>query len=210
MLHARACEGFIIGPLITATAPTVFKQFDWSQFAAVCIGMFTEAPPLSHISTHQYHFMQILLRQFREIGFKRIGLVLSEQTDLRMDGHWTAAYLRHQMRHQKRPVIPIFARPTRSEINQSDILNWMQENNLDIAIGDCPGISPPGGIHYLNMMDRILTLPNQSTIEHDFIGIGEAATRMLSSDLVLNRRGLPTRPITQLIETKLYIQKMHG
>ena len=211
LLHARGCEGFLLSPPEDCNALSLFESFDWTRFSAVAIGQSTTLPSIPRVATDQHHLMQTLLRHLRALGYRRIGLALSGEADQRVDGHWLAAYLRHQLRHEGSLTIPVYYDVNDREGPELPIESWASNHQLDCLIQDRFRGSPLGQIKrrgesvipQIALYHPRIECPDGRVIRRDFQGIGRAAVRMLLSELILNARGLPDSPVTQLIEAKL-------
>jgi LacI family transcriptional regulator len=108
ILWSRGIEGVVIAPLqgrLTAKAARVL-DFEFEKFAAVEISETFETPDLDRSIHDQYTAMQKCLHELGALRYERIGLVVEESLDLRVNGKWTAAFLEHRHRHGAGDLVP--------------------------------------------------------------------------------------------------------
>jgi LacI family transcriptional regulator len=89
----RNIHGLILGPLFKQH-PTL--DVDWDRFSVVAYGYAIAEPHVHRVYPDFYHGMVEALRRCRAAGYKRVGTVLEEKTDLKADHLWLSAYLSEQ------------------------------------------------------------------------------------------------------------------
>jgi DNA-binding LacI/PurR family transcriptional regulator len=89
----RNIHGLILGPLFMQH-PTL--DVDWDRFSVVAYGYAIAEPHVHRVYPDFYHGMVEALRRCRAAGYKRVGTVLEEKTDLKVDHLWLSAYLSEQ------------------------------------------------------------------------------------------------------------------
>ena len=82
-------------------------RLDFNLFSAVEISETVEWPYLDRAVHDQYTSMLRALDQLSSLNYKIIGLVLEEALDLRVNGKWTAAYLRYRNQWAPRDYPPL-------------------------------------------------------------------------------------------------------
>lgn len=117
ILRARGIQGLVLMSL-----PDMGGHLDlvWDQFAFVTKGL-TVAHPSTHrvISSH-YEDMKLVLRELDRRGYRRIGLVLGERMNVRVDRAWEAAFLLHQQDIPGPDRLPALVAP----VAASEALFW--------------------------------------------------------------------------------------
>jgi hypothetical protein len=93
ILVARGIQGVILSPLPSAG---VYPDFQWSRFAVATIGQSITSPMFHRACNHQAHSMRQQLVHLRELGYRRVGLVLSEDATFRTEHSFLGAYVAEQ------------------------------------------------------------------------------------------------------------------
>ena len=210
ILRARNCQGFIVGPPEASEPLPIWADFPWEDFSAIGIGLSPALPPVLRVATNHYHLMQQILRNLRKTGIQRIGLALSSAADSRVDGLWTAAYLRHQKRNYAGDPIPILElnehAPSETACNE-----WLTTHRIEAAIANFIPKSTAlekQALAWIQLYSASIALPNGSRIERDFAELGASAARLLIANLITNERGLPRHSATYLIDAQFRNQSV--
>jgi hypothetical protein len=106
-------------------------------------------------------------------------------------------------------VIPVFGLDTAKPIDTTNLVAWVNRHKLDLVVSDRGLVSRKKEglqISFVRLYSHEIQLPGGGAIRRDFQSLGDAAIHSLLSDLILNRRGLPSRPSTQLIDCELLVR----
>ncbi len=207
ILEARGIHGFLISPL-APDGDFPFGDFTWEKFASVSLGYSLKAPALNITATHQWQLMERLLLHLSGPDSPRVGLILSRGLDERVRGQWISAYLYHR---QTRPnlsaplLVDTAVDPTR--IRQK-ILTWIREQRIGTVLTDAEVLPrmPEGAVEsgsplrVLRLDDAEIVLPDGTRIGRDFHQLGAVAIRLVISLILLDQRGIPDRPVHQLLD----------
>ena len=152
--------------------------------------------------------MLTLLDELAGLGCESIGLVLEESLDMRVNGKWTAAYLRHghQMRPKRLPPPLIMASPRQSTFDR-----WFDRHRPDAIVSvdrfglrflDERGLAIPGDINYATLdRDGIDAAHGDvSGIDQNSRLVGGAAVDVLVAAIQRGQRGIPEYPLRIQIE----------
>ncbi|MBL9205865.1 MAG: LacI family DNA-binding transcriptional regulator [Opitutaceae bacterium] len=93
ILRARNISGLLLSPQPRSDTTI---DFPWQDFSAVTFGYSLASPHLHTVVSTQYRDMRLTLDHVQALGYKRIGLALSRDHDLRTDRNYLAAYLVHE------------------------------------------------------------------------------------------------------------------
>lgn len=93
VLHARGIQGIILSPLPHAGA---YPEFEWHRFAVATIGQSIASPQFHRACNHQAHSMREQFSHLRRLGYRRIGLVLSQDATFRTEHNFLGAFLAEQ------------------------------------------------------------------------------------------------------------------
>lgn len=212
ILWNRGIEGVVIAPLLDRLEQGKNRtiDFDFSRFAAVEISETVERPDLDRAMHDQYTSMQKCCQELALLGYQRIGLVLEESLDLRVNGKWSAAFLHHrQYAGGKRHAPPLLlSRPTQSAFD-----HWFERHKPDVIVSvdglglkflAQRGLSIPQEIGYVSLdldgeaaKDLVL-----GGIDQNSRAVGAAAIDLLISSIQGGRMGVPSQPVRMEIEGK--------
>lgn len=202
-LLARGTAGIIAGP--SDDPETDLSGLDWSQFTGVAIGFSIKTPRLNCVASHHFHSARRAIAELVASGFKRIGVILLENTHRRVDELFSAADALHQLSQPLRRRIPMLRL---TEWERGAVMAWLRKNPPDALLvnseaevrelREC-GLQIPGAlaVAVLAATDPSGTL---SGIDQRPVALGVAAAEMVIGQLLNNQRGIPEDPRTTLIE----------
>lgn len=107
MLRTRNIHGLLINPL-----PHEEKTLplDVSEFAVVGLGPSVTSPPIERVSNDHFQSAILAVAKCRELGYRRIGFVVSRQMSERLEDRWLAGFSLAQQRlpanQRVRPLLP--------------------------------------------------------------------------------------------------------
>lgn len=185
-------------------------DFDFSKFCTVAIG-YGISLPLHRVCQHQYQEMFRLLRQLRALGYRRPGLVLSGETDIRTQHHYSAAFT---IAHRDAPTPPPML--IAEDITRPLFEEWFLTNRPDVLIAQNPSASVTAET-YLTWLDRnqvrvpqdvgFVSLdvdpagqPLLSGILQDYERVAAAAVEYVVAQVKHSDRGYPASPNVLLVE----------
>ncbi|NBQ64664.1 MAG: LacI family transcriptional regulator [Verrucomicrobia bacterium] len=206
----RGIEGVIIAPWQQcgfATAPRIL-DLDLSLFSAVEISETIETPDLDRSMHDQYTSMLKCLEELSKLGYRRMGLVLEDSMDQRVNGRWTAAYLYHrEKRGGDRTFHPlILSRPDQSAFDR-----WCHKHEPDVVIsvdrfgfhlihGSGRRIPREIGYASLDLDGDAEDALKFSGIDQNSRQVGESAVDLLISLIHRGQRGVPAFPVRIEVE----------
>ena len=205
----RGIEGVIVAPLQgrLSIAQRRLLDFDFSRFAAVEISETFEEPDLDRAIHDQYTSMQRCLHELRRLCYRRIGFVVEESLDLRVNGKWTAAFLEHRNRHGE-DLLPPLLLPGR---NQKSFDKWFERHAPDVVISvdrfalellRGRGCRIPRDVGYasLDLDDEEADGLHLSGIDQNSNRVGAAAVDMIVAAIQRGQRGIPSHPVRMEVE----------
>ena len=89
ILLARGIRGLLFAPQ-PEFHTTI--DFDFSDFAAVTFGYSLLRPGLHMVSNHQHRTVRLAYRSLQERGYRRIGILLDNAVDLRVDRNFSGGF----------------------------------------------------------------------------------------------------------------------
>lgn len=205
ILDARGIEGLLI-----LGTPTWVERidFDFSRFACAAIG-YSVRMPVHRASPHQYEELAQTMRQLERLGYRRPGLILSEDSDQRTLRHYSSAFLRWQWQLPKNRCVPLNLLP---EPNFESFRSWFKAHEPDVVVAQAP--AAPVYLDWLRRLGRpapescgFASLDIDPSLDFVCSGIRQncemiaaAAVDLIVAQLQRRERGLPTLPKTTLIE----------
>jgi len=197
ILHARNISGLLLSP---QPRPDTSLDFPWHEFSAVTIGYTLASPHLHTVVSTQYRDMRLMLEHVQALGYKRIGLAVSRDHDLRTDHNYLAAYLVHSQQAQAEPALP----PLDAAYEDSKTLDiWLRRYRPDavVAASNAPfmrslqeiGVKAPEdlGVAFANLP---LEDPRIAGVVESSVEIGSVAVDVLVAMIHRGERGIPSYP----------------
>jgi LacI family transcriptional regulator len=210
LLLARGIEGVIIAPLgyRLLFSPEASLDFDWNRFCNVQIGA-TLAKPALHLARHN-HFsgMTLCVESLEALGYRRIGLVLSEEGDLRSHHLWCSAYLSWRAWRKMETELPYFI--FAGEIDRPKMAAWIEAHAIDavVAMDTLPlqtlrdlKIDVPGEVGFATL-DHNKQDMSICGIHQHAEAIGAAAVDQLVQSIRKGETGIPELPKQILVGGK--------
>jgi len=202
ILYQRGIECLILAPIPRGGG---HMTMDWAKFSQVAIGYAMLAPRLHRVGSHHLHGARESIRQLYRRGYRRIGLCLSNDGNLRLDHTWLEALAYHQLKTPRRNwVKPL----VHAEVTEKRLLRWLEEQQPDCVLGQFEWIP-----HALRKSGR--RIPDDiavalfnveyaeagvSGIDQRYRLIGETACDMVVGQYFRNEKGVPEHAHTLMIE----------
>lgn len=206
VLDARAIRGNLITPF---PVPVYDHELDWSRLICVGLGYVFNHHTL-HRATHN-HFRGAFLayQKLVERGYRRIGLMLEQDENRRVNYSWLGGYLAAQNTAALARLEPLL---TASEDDTKHIRAWLKKAKPDAIIGFGPrqfltltqlGVRIPRDVAFAALdvdQTRLAHVDEVTGINQNLQLIGATAIDILASQLYHNEQGLPQRPVFSMIE----------
>ncbi len=202
ILRARGIVGLLVAPQPT---PAEEVALEWEQFSAVAIGYSLARPQLHMVGPNQYRCLRLAMEEMAARDYRRIGLVMRQASDDRVDHNWLAGYLVAQRTRPKRDRIEALLLP---DWDDGALAEWLQRERPDGVISKCAETLPAlRRLGYRVPRDLGVALLTRVKPGRDIAGIiespaevGAAAIDYLAGMLQRSERGIPTQPRRLLIE----------
>lgn len=203
ILRARGIAGLLLAP--QPMAEMSLEGFPFEQFSAVTFGFTLVEPQLHLVTLHQFRSTEKLFRKLLSLGYRRPGLALSIESDLRASHGWSAAFWSEQRSLPEAQRVPhLLEQP----LQHDHVLAWYQEHRPDVIVGILPdiytwlteaGVKIPGEVGF-----AMLSVPDEgvffSGVDENPREIGGRALEFLVDMLTRGERGVPSVPINILVE----------
>lgn len=204
VLRSRGVEGIVLLPIVTPR--DVSALMDWNDFSVVTTTYGVLAPQFHRVVPHQFGNALEICRQLARLGYRRIGLVLPAEQDVRVHHGFSAAVAWQSMiggTEFVRPCIHAGALPTKREVRA-----WYETERPDVVIAsgdvttkpiaDLLGLKIPGRIGFVSA-----TKADKSVfagIDERPEEIGAAAIEQLSAMIQRGEKGTPAVPKVTMVD----------
>lgn len=204
IIKTRGVLGLLIAPLPEPNFPL---ELPWEDFSLVAYGHSLSQPRLHQVAANQFNSVMTCMEEMVKLGYQRIGLVLRKREAYFVVKRWTAAYLLGQQIHMKpENRLPILV----MENFEGAILNeWLRNQKPDVLIGT--------GMIYRYLVEEGWNIPQEmgfvepytyysqensicTRIDEQSQIIGERGMELLGSLIKNGEKGLPSSPISLLID----------
>jgi LacI family transcriptional regulator len=129
VLAARGIAGALFMPFNVAQD---LSAFDFRRLAAVQMDHSVIAPRLHTILPDHYISMIHTLERLTQRGYRRIGLCLEQQRDMRIQGKWSAAFHGFFRSHAPGASVPSLIEPG---VTREAFLSWYKHYKPDLVVG---------------------------------------------------------------------------
>lgn len=196
ILETRGVSGVLLCP---QPRPETNLDFPWQNFSAVTFGYSLATPRLHTVSATQYRAMRQTVHELRAVGYRRIGLALDGDHDLRTDHNYLAGYLVEQHLAGGASSVPTLTAPY---TDQGAVLHWLKTHKPDAVV--------TGNYHFLDVLRSLgwkvpaeigLACPLLPSAETELAGvienspaIGSVAVDFLIGMIHRQERGIPSNP----------------
>lgn len=130
IFRTRRIEGLLIAPQPHANAEL---DLNWSSVSAISMSESLVSPRLHTFAPHQYRSMQIILHNLRELGYQRIGLLLSIEYDNRCDNNWQARFWVDYHAQEPSRRVPALLHEG-NVVDGKTLKSWYQKYRPDVII----------------------------------------------------------------------------
>lgn len=201
ILFNRNIHGLLVAPL-PAGGSTL--RLDWPRFAAATIGFSLVEPAIPRASNDQYQSITVALHELAQLGYKRIGLAITDEEDVRVQRKWSAGFLVYQQGIAVKQRVPSL----RSDAGYAAFSEWFRKHRPDAVLSQdsrCVeylarlGCDVPGdvGFAHLALTDSDTGLAG---IHQNGRIVGASTIDLVDAQLRRNERGVPPSSKTVLVQ----------
>lgn len=206
MLKARAIHGNLIAPF---PVPVYGHELDWAHMICVGLGYVYNNHTLHRATHNHFRGAYLAYEKLVALGYKRIGLMLDEEENRRVNYLWLGGYLAAQQTMSAVKLAPLL---TAGAGNPAQLKAWLRTKRPDVVIGFGPrqflaltrlGYRIPRDLAYVALdveQTQLAHVEDVTGINQNLGLIGATAIDILASQLYHNEQGLPQRPVFSMIE----------
>ena len=210
VLRARNIQGVLFPPQQLRKHITK-ASFEWDDFSCIAFGFSLIRPKLDVVTNAQYRSARLAVRKLRTLGYRRIGLVISRQSNVRVDQNFLAGFLIEQLRLSPAESVPVHYLSTgspdeaerrvqkwifRSAPDAILVANWFTDDFTKLETLESAGRNGCG-YAFMDVPPDNTTI---SGINQNNLIIGRTGVDMLVAKINANQRGLPEEPLCILVE----------
>lgn len=130
ILLTRNVKGILLPP--QSVPGSTMDQFCFDKFSTVTFGYTLASPQFHIVSLHHHRSMKLLFHELVERrGYRRPGLCVSMQEDVRTDRIWSAAFWSEQRHLPSSHHVPIHMD---DEWDKENFMDWFQTHRPDVII----------------------------------------------------------------------------
>lgn len=197
MLKAKGITALLLPPFPRAGAEL---RIDFSHISAVRFGFSYNYPRLHTVVNSQFRTALLTVQNIIAQGYKRIGIILNHDQDVRTNWNFLGGYLAgQQVLDPNDRIAPFY--PLSSTV--IEIRDWILQNRLTcvIGLGQWELIRNSGiNLGYVDLSvsleDKILTGMHQNPLQ-----TGATAVDFLNSMIHRGEVGVPDNPVTILTDS---------
>ncbi|WP_269542572.1 LacI family DNA-binding transcriptional regulator [Cerasicoccus fimbriatus] len=186
-------------------------DLDLRQFSMAAIGFTLLEPHIHRVASDHREGLSIALAKLKELGYRRVGLVLEENTSSRVDHQHLEIFLRHHLFDQDiYPVSPLIIEVKSTPKTQARrFQQWRKAEQPDVLISNLDSLSfikglkigVPEEIGFISL-DVQANHPSICGIDQQPRRVGACLTDRVVSQIYCNQRGIPEYPELTLAPPK--------
>lgn len=204
VLQSRGIEGVVLLPLLHPRA--IDRVLDWGAFAAVTATSSVLSPAFHSVLPRHFDNLLEACARLRAAGYRRIGLAISQDWDVRVNHRWSGAIAWNNAHGGGEPVAP-FLGAGDLRVNPAELRAWLERERPDVVISDSfvPGlwdevVRPlPARLRPRRVTTNWPQPDAEAGIDQQVERIGAAAIDVLSGLLNRGEKGLPEQPTTTVV-----------
>ena len=143
VLWSRGIEGLII-PNISGRLYAMGQRtlpVEWEKFCVIEIGGSMLQPDVNRVRHDHFGALVKAIHRLEQLNYRRIGLCLTSEVDLRTHHRWSAAYL---LWRTLRPPVASLKPLVTEKLDPKQVVAWARKNRLDAVLS--------AGGHFLSVL----------------------------------------------------------
>ena len=195
ILMHRGIRGLCVGPLPQGRGHIHLK---WEHFASATIGYSMIRPNLHRVTPHHFQGILEALRQLRHQKFRRIGIWMHRDENLKVNYNWMAGTLLFPKLYPRVKCILLTG-----SWDKREFARWIKTERLDCVLGSSEVVEVWRNDLKIDIPTATLSWNNRQDIpglDQKPSEIGAAAIDMIVGQLRRNETGVPGSPRVLMIE----------
>lgn len=201
VLRSRGIEGVLLMPMGESTQ--LVAAADWSDFSLVATSYSLLNLPAHHVVPHQFSNCIRACSELTRLGYRRLGLVLTRQHDVRVHHHYAAALAWHNV-NAPEPVRPLICETLVGNV----IRSWFEREKPDaiLSAGDDQAFEiirllSAKQARKIRLVSMSLSRNSRAMgIDERPEEVGARAIDLLANMILRGEKGIPVPPIAIMVE----------
>ena len=214
LLRNRGVEGLAILPLRQIT--DLSRLLNWSAFSTVSLTPALILPQFHSVMPNHYDNMLTVCHELTQAGFRRIGLAITNDWNVRLRYRWTGAIMWQNCFGGTQPVPPLITHETGQELDAGALARWLKREKPDAVITDAVNHTTiAAGLAHLERRQRpkIITMnwPDSASdagLDQRPDQLGSAAIDVLAGLMARSEKGIPAIPGSIMIDGRWVTGKL--
>jgi LacI family transcriptional regulator len=203
IIEARGVHGLLLLPLPPGRLQLDFR---WSAFSAVSTCYLSGGIGLNQVLTNRQHYIELTLAKLRTLGYRRIGLAIDRDMDVRSNHQTLAHFLLDQSHRPKSERVKELFAPT---LDVAALRTWLERQRPDVVVSPrnnvhgllvSLGYRIPQDIGFASLAASAGDVPNLTGVDERPAMVGAAAVNFLTAQLQRGEIGLPKTRQLLLVE----------
>ena len=208
VLRGRGVEGIILTPM--SEPRDLSPVLNWDEFSVVSVTPSVLQPHFHSVSPNHYDNMRCVCHELTQSGYRRIGLAIPADRDLRVRHRWSGAIAWHNLYGGATPIPPLIDESSGTDLDRARLRSWLGEYRPDVVVTDLveevlaetirtalPPRSRPGIVG--------MSWPKpfaDAGIDQKVEDIGVSAVELLAGMIQHGEKGAPETPRTTMVDGK--------
>ena len=194
VLRTRAIDGILIPPLPVEMGRLTLP---WDEFSVVTASYTSDYLGFNQVCNNRHQITQLALEQARNYGYKRIGLVVNKELDIRSSHNTLSYFYWFQSQQPKSERVPVLYE---TEIAKKRFFDWLEQNKVDVVVSGLnllyfwlkeAKIKVPGDLGFISLSTYEDNRDGLSGVDECAEQVGSASIDLLTSQMNRNETGLP-------------------
>ena len=209
ILLTRNIRGVLIPP--HRESPD-WGDFHWNKFSIIRFGLSVSEPDSHLVTADQLRAVMMAIRKIKNYGYKRIGLVVSDDYEHLLGGNFIGGFAAAQQLLKLPSLPPLMTSQIiyreQPDKAQKALRQWMNKNKPDAILTVVPEIPAMLRVIGYQIPEDVAVagtssdVPVDAGIDRHSEAIGRIAVEMLVAQINLNERGEPPDPCRILVESR--------
>lgn len=202
IIWARGVQGILLLPLREPV--DLSDLLPWSDLSAVGVTLSILGPSVHRVIPNHFANTLLLCRKLAAYGYRRLGLVIDADQEVRVNHAFSAAVVRHNLEGRRVSVPPFIY----ERLEPSALRSWYRRERPDAIIATSDGYGREyARILGLSIPGPVAVASTNTNPQAAIAGIderprevGAAGVNLLAAMIQHGERGLPTHPTTTQIQ----------
>lgn len=194
VMRARAMDGILIPPL-----PIEMEGLDlpWETFSVVTASYTSDYLGFNQVCNNRHQITELALQEARKRGYRRIGLVINKELDIRSSHNTLSYFYWFQSQQPQEERVPVLYE---REIARDRFFRWLEENQVEVVVSGLnllsywiqdAGMRMPEDIAFISLSTYAGNPHALSGVDECAERVGSASIDLLTSQLHRNETGRP-------------------